>query len=70
MRQPEPQEFFPRRFTLPFRNAAAFAIRIREATMLSNSETTAAQIRLMPARDAPVSGCSRRKSKLHFRPEK
>jgi hypothetical protein len=52
MRQSELQEFFPRRFALPFRNAAAFAIRIREATMLSNSETTAAQIRLMPAREA------------------
>ena len=43
IRQREPQEFFQRRFALPFRDAAAPAAGIREMMMLGNSETTAAQ---------------------------
>jgi hypothetical protein len=44
VRQREPQEFFPTRSALPFRNAAAPAVGIRAMMMLDNSEPTAAQV--------------------------
>jgi hypothetical protein len=63
MRQPEPKGIFSTPIALPFRDAAALAIRIREVRMLGDSEPPLHKIRLMPARECVGIGCSRRKSK-------
>jgi hypothetical protein len=53
MRQTHLQEFFPRRFALPFREAAAFAVRIRN-DHARQFRPPLYRIRLMLARNASV----------------